>query len=110
MTAAEAEEARAACLAAFDERARMRVALLQCRLGESAVEMARLDGALGSEATLAPADQARLSQERSQAAFRLAGVQRRLSEHAPRMAAKRQELEARLGADRRLVAALTSGS
>lgn len=109
MTAAEAEDARAACLAAFDERARTRADLLARRLAEGAAEASRLAAQLAGElSTLSPADQARLRQDEAAAAFRLRVAQRRADEHGPAAARKRRELEARLAGDRRLVAALAN--
>ena len=74
MTAAEAEDARARCLAAFDERMGARRDLLARRLAESGAEAARLAAVLASELqTLSPADQARLQQEGSGHAHREMG-------------------------------------
>ena len=110
MTAAEAAAARAACLAACDERAAARRALLQARLAEHGAEVGHLDEALAAEATVAPADAERLRAERAAAAFRLRVAQRRFEEHGPRAAAARADLKARLAADRRLAAALAGNS
>lgn len=111
MTAAEAEEARSRCLAAFDERTRARADLLARRLAESGAEVARLAGQLAGElSTLSPADQARLRQDAASADFRLRVVQRRMDEHAPAAAAKRRDLEALLAGDRRLAAALANSA
>lgn len=110
MTAGEAEAARAACLAAFDDRTAARRALLAQRLAESRAEAARLGGLLASEAQhLGPEELARLREEEAAAAFRLKVVERRAQELGPHAAARRRELEAKLDADRRLVAALAAG-
>ena len=111
MTAAEAEDARAACLAAFDDRMACRHGLLRARLAESSAEVARVSGVLAHEARhLSAADQQRVQQEEGAAAFRLGVVRRRAEEHAPQTAAKRRELEAKLAADKRLAAALAAGN
>lgn len=110
MTAAEAEDARARCLAAFDERMGARRDLLARRLAESGAEAARLAAVLASELqTLSPADQARLQQEEQAATFRLRVVQRRAGEHGTATVVKRAALEERLAADKRLAAALAMG-
>lgn len=104
LTAGEAEEVRAACLEAFDDRQAERRRLLSLRLAEGGAELARLRTV--ELAHLSPADQERFKAEEAGAAFRLRVVQRRLEEHAPAAAGRRAELEARLVADRRLAAAL----
>jgi hypothetical protein len=110
MTAAEAEDARAACLAAFDDRMACRHSLLRARLAESSAEVARSSGVLAHEAHhLSPADQERMQQKEGAATFRLGVVRRRAEEHAPQAAAKRRVLEAKLAADKRLAAALAAG-
>ncbi|KAL4458559.1 hypothetical protein ABPG75_013424 [Micractinium tetrahymenae] len=106
LTAGEAEEAGAACLAAFDDRQTDRHRLLSLRLAECGAELARLRGI--DLAHLSPADQERFKADEAAAAFRLRVVQRRLQEHAPAAAERRAELAARLAADRRLAAALAA--
>lgn len=111
MTAAEAEDARAACLAAFDDRMADRQRVLQSRLAESSAEVARLGAVLSSELQhLSPADQARVQAEEAAAAFRLHVVQRRAEEHPAQAEARRRELETQLAADKRLAAALAAGN
>lgn len=110
LTAAEAEEAQAACLQAFDDRQADRQRLLTSRLGECTAELARLRSVLHSELHhLTPADQERVRAEEAGAAFRTRVVQRRVDEHAPEGAVKRKELQARLTADKRLAVAMASG-
>lgn len=111
MTAAEAEEARAACLAAFDDRWAARRALLAQRLAESGAEAARLGGVLAAELQhLSAADVERLRQDQAAAAFRHRVVQRRVEEHGERAAEKRAALERQLDGDKRLRAALAAGA
>ena len=111
MTAREAEEARAACLAAFDDRMACRHSLLRARLAESSAELARVSGVLAQEAHhLGAADLERLQGEEGAAGFRLGVVRRRVEEHAPGAAAKRRQLEGKLAADKRLAVALAAGN
>ena len=111
MTPGEAEEAKAVCLAAFDERTRVRRDLLARRVGECGAEAAQLGQHLAKELQhLSPEDQATLRQEATAAAFRLCVAQRRAEVLPARAQARRRELEARLAADRRLVAALAAGA
>lgn len=111
MTAAEAEEARAACLAAFDDRWAARRTLLAQRLAESSAEVARLASVLATEQQhLGAADLERVQREHEAAAFRLKVVQRRADEHGTLTQQKRAELERQLDGDKRLRAALAAGA
>ena len=83
MTADEAEAARAACLAALDDRQSTRLNLLRRRLAECSAELARLGATLASELQhLSPTEQERLRQEQEEAAYRLGVAQRRMAGHA----------------------------
>lgn len=111
MTAAEAEEARAACLAAFQDRWAARRALLAQRLAESRAEVARLTGVLATEQQhLSAADLERVQREHEAAAFRLKVAQRQADEHGTDAQQKRAELERQLDGDKRLRAALAAGA
>ena len=110
MTASEASDARAACLAAFDDRWAERRTLLAQRLAESSAEVARLAGVLATEQQhLSAADLERVQREHEAAAFRLRVVQRRAGEHGALAQQKRAELERQLDGDKRLQAALAAG-
>lgn len=110
MTASEASDARAACLAAFDDRWAARRTLLAQRLAESSAEVARLAGVLATEQQhLSAADLERVQREHEAAAFRLRVVQRRAGEHGALAQQKRAELERQLDGDKRLQAALAAG-
>ncbi len=104
LTPGEADVVREACLAAFDDRQADRRRLLSLRLAECEAELARLQAI--ELAHISPADKERVRAEEAAAGFRLRVVQRRMEEHEPAAAERRAELEARLGADRRLAAAL----
>lgn len=104
MTVAEAEVARQACLAAFDDRQAERYRLLCARLSECGAELARLRSVELQH--LSAPDQERVKAEEAAAAFRMHVAQRRVEEHAPGVAVKRRELDARLAADRRIAVAL----
>jgi hypothetical protein len=108
MTAAEAEEAWRACLAAFDDRMADRRRVLVTRLAESEAEASRLRGVLRDEVQhLGAADVARVQEEEAAAAFRLRVVRRRVERFPLVVKERRGELEARLAGDKRLAAALT---
>ncbi len=110
MTAAEAEEARAACLAAFEDRWAARRVLLAQRLAESAAEVELLAGVLATEQQhLSAADLERVQREHDAAAFRHKVAQRRAGGHSALAQQKRAELERQLEADKRLRAALAAG-
>lgn len=110
MTAAEARDAQAACLAAFDDRMAERQRVLAARVAESSSEVARLGSVLSWELQhLSPAEQARAREEAAAEAFRLQVAQQREDGYPAAAARRREELEHKLATDIRLAAALAAG-
>ncbi|KAL4859287.1 Dynein regulatory complex subunit 7 [Chlorella vulgaris] len=110
MTAAEALDAQAACLAAFDDRMAERQRMLAARVAESSAEVARLGSVLSWELQhLSPAEQARVREEAAAEAFRLQVAQQRADGYPTSATRRREELERKLTTDRRLAVALAAG-